>query len=91
VTVVELLLAAAAEVRETDQAELAEVASQTAYLLGVLRQVGTARPAPPSQVLTGLQGLRLWSLQLRDLDGTEDGRVQPWVLRLPTASRAAPQ
>lgn len=45
----ELLLAAAAEVREADRAQLAEAASHTAYLLGVLGQVGTdlgLRPTP---------------------------------------------
>jgi hypothetical protein len=64
----ELLLAAAAEVREANQEELAEAVANAAYLLGVLRQVGTGLGhAPPQQVLVGLQGLRLWSLQLRDI------------------------
>lgn len=48
----ELLLAAAGEVREANQAELAEAAANAAYLLGVLRQVGTGLGhAPPQQVL----------------------------------------
>ena len=86
----ELLLAAAAEVRDADRTELAEAASSTAYLVGVLRQVGTDLGLQtPHQVLGGLQGLRLWSLQLRDLDGIGDGSVEAPVLRLPTTSSAA--
>jgi hypothetical protein len=89
-TVPELLLATAAEVRDADRTELVAAVSHTAYLLGVLRQVGTGLGLrPPHQVLTGVQGLRLWSLQLRDLDGTGDGPVGARVLPLPTASRAA--
>jgi hypothetical protein len=88
----ELLLAAGAEVREADRAELANAASHTAYLVGVLRHVGTELGLrPPHQVLVGLQGLRLWSLQLRDLDGVGDGSVEARVLGLPTASSAGPE
>lgn len=72
----ELLLAAAGEVREANQAELAEAAANAAYLLGVLRQVGTGLGhAPPQQVLVGLQGMRLWSLQLRELGKPRGHRV----------------
>jgi hypothetical protein len=85
----ELLLAAAAEVRQADRGELAEAASHTAYLVGVLRQVGTELGLrPPPQVLTGLQGLRLWSLQLRDLDGIVPSPVEARILPRPTASSA---
>jgi hypothetical protein len=88
----ELLLAAAAEVRGADRAELAEAASHTAYLLGVLREVGTKLgPRPPHQVLVGLQGLRLWSLQLRDLDEIGDGSVEAWIVPQPTTSSAGPE
>jgi hypothetical protein len=92
VIVPELLLAAAAEVREADRRELAEAASHTAYLLGVLRQVGTDLGLPPPhQVLSGLQGLRLWSLQLRDLERTGDDSIGARILPLPTASSAVPE
>jgi hypothetical protein len=92
VIVPELLLAATAELRDADRAELAEAAGHTAYLLGVLRQVGTELGLrPPHQVLTGLQGLRLWSLQLRDLDGAGDGPVGARILPPPTRSSAAPE
>jgi hypothetical protein len=71
---------------------LAEAASHTADPLGVLRQVGTELGLrPPHQVLTGLQGLRLWSLQVQDLDGTGDGPVGARILPLPTTSSAAPE
>jgi hypothetical protein len=90
VIVPELLLAAAAEVRDADRADLAEAASHTAYLLGVLGQVGTGLGLPPpNQVLGGLQGLRLWSLQLRDLDGPPEETATAPVVGLPTASDAA--
>jgi hypothetical protein len=60
--------------------------------LGVLCQVGTESGVhPPHQVLAGLQGLRLWSLQLRDLDGIGDGSVEARVLGLPTTSSAGPE
>jgi hypothetical protein len=88
----ELLLAAAAEVRKADRAELAAAASHTAYLLGVLRQVGTELGLrSPHQVLAGLQGLRLWSLQIRDLEGPSVDAAAARVLHLPPASRAAPE
>lgn len=88
----ELLLAAAAEVRLADRTELVEAASHSAYLLGVLCQVGTELGLrPPHQVLAGLQGLRLWSLQLRDLDETGDDPVGAGILPLPTASSAGPE
>jgi hypothetical protein len=78
VIVPELLLAAAAEIREADREELAEAASNTAYLLGVLSQVGTGLGLRPThQVLAGLQGPRLWSLQLRDLEGPPEARARP--------------
>jgi hypothetical protein len=90
VIVPELLLAAAAEVRDADRADLAEAASHTAYLLGVLRQVGTGLGLPlPYQVLGGLQGLRLWSLQLRDLDGPPEEAATAPVVGLPSASDTA--
>jgi hypothetical protein len=92
VIVPELLLAAAAEVREADRAQLAEAASHTAYLLGVLGQVGTDLGLrPPHEVLSGLQGLRLWSLQIRDLDGPPEEPATAPVVRLPTASSAGPE
>jgi hypothetical protein len=88
----ELLLAAAAEVRDADRGELAEAAANAAYLLGALGQVGGGLGLrPPHQVLAGLQGLRLWSLQLRELDGTGDGPVEAPVLQLPTTSSAGPE
>jgi hypothetical protein len=43
----ELLLTAAVEVRSADRAELATAAANAAYLLGVLRQVGTGLGLPP--------------------------------------------
>jgi hypothetical protein len=85
----ELLLAAAGEVREANQAELAEAAANAAYLLGVLRQVGTGLGhAPPQQVLVGLQGMRLWSLQLRELGKPPDEPAPGHIVGLPAASRA---
>ena len=64
------------------------LAAHTAYLLGVLRLVGTGLSLrPPHQVLVGLQGLRLWSL----LDGAGDGPVEPRVLRLPGVSSVGPE
>lgn len=88
----ELLVCAATEVRGADRTELAEAASHAAYLLGVLRVVGTDLGLrPPHQVVVGLQGLRLWSLQLRGLDGTGDGPVEARVFRLPGVSRADPE
>ncbi len=88
----ELLLAAAAEVREADRMELAEAAGHAAYLLVVLRSVGTDLGLrPPHQVLAGVQGLRLWSLQLRNLDGAGDGPVGAQVHHLPSVSRAGPE
>lgn len=91
-TVPELLLAAAAEVRDADRMELAKAAGHAAYLLGVLRLVGTDLGlGPPQQVLVGLQGLRLWSLQLRDLDGAGDGPVEARVHHLPSVSSAGPE
>jgi hypothetical protein len=88
----ELLLAAAAEVRDADRAELAEAAAHAAYLLRVLTLAGTdlGHP-PPHQVARGVQGLRLWWLQLRDLDGAGDGPVEARVVLIPTALRAAPE
>jgi hypothetical protein len=87
-----LLAAAAAECRDADRTELAQAASHTAYPLGVLGQVGTGLGLrPPHQVLAGLQGLRLWSLQLRDLDGPPDQPVTAPVAGVPTASSAAPE
>jgi hypothetical protein len=87
----ELLLVAAAEFRGADRTELAQAVSNTAYLLGVLGQVGTGLGLrPPHQVLAGLQGLRLWSLQLQDLDGPPDQPVTAPVAGVPTASSAAP-
>jgi hypothetical protein len=92
VIVPELLLATAAEVRDADRAELAEAASHTAYLLGVLRQVGTGLGLPPPyQVLGGLQGLRLWSLQIRNPDAIGDASVEAPVICLPTVPRAGPE
>jgi hypothetical protein len=92
VIVPELLLTAAGEVRDADRAELAETAAHAAYLLGVLRVVGTQLGhRPPHQVLTGLQGLRLWSLQLRDLDEAGDGPAQALVHHLPGVSSAGPE
>jgi hypothetical protein len=92
VTFPDLLLAAAAEIRDADRTELAEAASHTAYLLGVLRQVGTGLGLPPPhQVLVSLQGLRLWSVQLRDLDGPSDRSATAAVLDWPAASSAAPE
>jgi hypothetical protein len=86
----ELWVAAAAEVREADRADLAEAASHTAYLLGVLRQVDTELGLrPPHQVLVGLQGLRRWSLQLRNLDGPPEQPARDLAISLPTASDAA--
>lgn len=86
----ELWLAAAAEVGDADRADLAEAASHTAYLLGALRGVGTGLGLPsPYQVLGGLQGLGLWSLQLRDLDGPPEEAATAPVVGPPTASDAA--
>jgi hypothetical protein len=87
----ELLLAAAGEVREANQAELAEAAANAAYLLGVLRQVGTGLGhAPPQQVLVGLQGMRLWSLQLRELGKPRGHRVGGEVAALLLRRRPSP-
>jgi hypothetical protein len=74
-----LLEQAVTQARTTPTAEeLAAAASHTAYLLGVLRQAGEQLGAPPPhQVLVDLQGLRLWSLQIRDLDGPSDARCGP--------------
>lgn len=86
----ELLLTAAAEVREADRTELAEAASHTAYLLGVLGQVGTGLALPPPhQVLDALQGLRLWSLQLRSLAGPSEEAATTPVVGRPTGSDVA--
>jgi hypothetical protein len=86
-----LLEQAVTQARTTPSAEeLAAAASHTAYLLGVLRQAGEQLGAPPPhQVLVGLQGLRVWSLQIRDLDGPPDEPVRGRIAGLPTASRAA--
>jgi hypothetical protein len=60
-----LQLAAAEASQIATTTELAEAASQTAYLIGALRQAGERLGAsPPHAALVELQGLRRWSLAI---------------------------
>jgi hypothetical protein len=70
---------AAAELRrDLTLDELAVAAGHTAYLLGVLRQVGERLGVPPShQVMTGLQGPRLWALAIRGVQGGQAASPAP--------------
>jgi hypothetical protein len=69
---------AAAELRDLASLdELALVAGQTAWLLGVLRQAGERLGVPPPhQVMVGLQGLRLWMLAIKEAQIVVPAR--PW-------------
>jgi hypothetical protein len=71
--IVRLLDPAAAEARDTSSLEeLALATAQAAWLLGVLRRAGERLGAPPPhQVLAGVQGLRLWTLAIKEAQATQ--------------------
>jgi len=76
--IVPLLQLAGSEADIASLEELAEAASQTAYLLGVLRQAGhDLGVPPPHQVMVGLQGLRRWSLAAREAAARPPARPGP--------------
>ncbi len=69
----QLLERATAELHDTASLdELALATGQTAWLVGVLRQAGARLGVPPPhQVMVGLQGLRLWTLTIKEAQVAE--------------------